>query len=234
MARGHRRSTRRPQRSRTSKQPPARRSEADLFEVPPPSEPAHAELVAGIESFSPSRLRREREEVFRDLRDDLRRAAQGDDARAEDDYEGILWQIVGILARTSASTRAASAIGGRRMAREPASAFLRPKTYWRERRKLERDHEKYVRRLRDHPLVRSFRFDEIIFFAPDEVICPHGRSRRRCQGIRAGLELLRVRPFSDEGASRTRLLQDFRRYRVRPDADPEAYCLPITRERWEE
>jgi hypothetical protein len=172
--------------------------------------------------------------VFPDLRGDLRRAAHGDDARAEDDYEGILWQIVGILARTSVSTRAASAIGGRRMARGPASAFLRPRTNWRERRKLKRDHEKYIRRLRDHPLVRSFPLDELTFFAPDEVICPHGRPRKRCQGIRAGLELLRVRPFSEKGPSRTTLLQDFRRFRVRPDADPEGYCPPITRERWEE
>src|SRR5262249_4553489 len=94
MVRSRRAFPRRSARDRTSKHRRAGRPEADPFALPPPSEPAHVDLIAQIEAFAPARYRVEREEVFRALQDDLRLAAAGKDgATPDDDYEGVLFNI---------------------------------------------------------------------------------------------------------------------------------------------
>jgi hypothetical protein len=237
MAGSRRGSTSHRPRSRTSKKGRGARREDDTLAVPPPSDPAHVDLVAQIADLAPAQYRREREEVFRALRDDLRLAAAGrDGATPDDDYEGILFSITIArpLKRADPPIAGGAEGGARRKVHAAAAALVHPRNYWRERHKLEARHEAYVAELLHHPLVRSLPLDDVIFFAPDEVICPHGRLRQRCQAIRGLLDLGRRRPFSSKGASRDHLVRELRRYRVRPDADAEAFCLPVKRERWEE
>jgi hypothetical protein len=223
MIRRHNTSAKGPRTKGTRKQGRGEHRADDPLVVPPPVEPVHVDVVTAIERLAPPRYRTEREELFRALRDDLGRAAAGrDDATPDETFESILFLI------PFASPRSHTVVPSSPAASSP---LLQPHNYWRERRKLEACHEAYIEGLRDHPLVRSFPLNDLAFFPPDELRCPHGRLRKRCQAIRSLLDLGKRRPFSEKSASRTRLLKELWRYRVRPDADPTAYCLPISRER---
>lgn len=210
MARSRRDSASHRPRSRTSKKGRAAPREDDPFAAPPPTDPAHVEVIEQIETFAPARYRKDREEVFRALRDDLRRAAAGRyGATPDDDYEGILFSITIARPLPRAGPPIAGGAGGgaRRKVHAAAGALVHPPNYWRERHKLEARHEAYLAELLHHPLVRSFSLDDLVFFAPDEVRCPHGRLRKRCQAIRSLLDLGKRRPFSSEGTSRARLVR---------------------------
>jgi hypothetical protein len=121
--------------------------------------------------------------------------------------------------------------------------------YWRERGRIEAELEK----IRKHDLVRCFDYDEaLVFFDPDDVDCPHGRRRKRCERIHALLERLRRdkgpryeyprgrgrkrvymipsrRALRPRGVELEKIDAELKRYRIDPTSEPNDFCDPLRR-----
>src|SRR5262249_33556747 len=119
MARRHSTPTKKPPTERTRKQVRDERRADDPSVVPPPVDAVHVEVVAAIGRRAAPRSRAEREELFRALRDDLRRAAAGrEDATSDEAFEAVLFHISLTLPRSHAvvAPGQASRRGGKRRA----------------------------------------------------------------------------------------------------------------------
>jgi hypothetical protein len=117
-----------------------------------------------IERGAPAQWRAQRETFYADIENRL----------ASDVVEVVLAAIA--WAPKIAATRRTD----RPISRSPENRW-----YWSERRKIEEELE----RLQSNPLVRPESNLEVLFYAPAEVDCDHGRRRKVCVHIREKLEL---------------------------------------------
>jgi hypothetical protein len=135
------------------------------------------ELRTEIEAFAPTGQRADRQRLFTDLRSGFSRARREQVPDADPDPE--LWLIMQAICWGHRLYRSERAVRGAKAA----------DWYWKERKKL----EKTLARLVDHDLVRTVPPDlieSIEFYEPQEIECPHGRRRKRCERIRMDLVTL--------------------------------------------
>ncbi len=179
---------------------------------------AGADLVDRIDGFAPPELHDARRGLWRKLRHALRGVGCKD---ADDVVDMVLRAVVVAHLGEEARSR-------ERRARRSDD------WYWRAKVTV----EEQVAKLREHPIVRAFPFHAVEYFEPDEVRCPHGRHRKKCEGIRRRLEdLMTLREPAPKMRVLVRRVAELRHelHSANVDADlrkPDEFCSPLPAARY--
>jgi len=132
--------------------------------MPFSSSSSSKQLIQQIESFAPREYRKERENFYRQLREDSKSV-----------YKFILQAIV------VAQSLYRSELTKKR-AKEKKQKKEQETLYWQERDKLEEE----LQNIASNDLVRRLSWD-VDFYELNEVDCPHERRRKRCEEIHGKL-----------------------------------------------